>query len=525
MNYSELEIKKNDLMCEEQPKVSGIAPQQLQKIPNKPTSLLFNKKSQKLIFKPFKHRYSDTGPNRHYTPAVQEWLNSIYTFNKNTIKSIPTADKNIMRLLKTYSNMEFSLKDIKTKYIPVRFKLLSANKTFVGLSSFKHTNEALIITYHVYNPRIMSLSNKLKQVHKSLYYPAKKVNMSVSKDRSGKSIINFDRPFTLGEYLNLPNHYEEWYFAYLLYFVNKLNRYYNNINTWYETLTSLIDKNILKDNEKDLFFNKIANLYTFNYPSYKFYMDKCYWKYTKNLYKHRLLFKLNKVKYNNVFLENLRGLVKNMYNKTIEFNIVNLKKMHLNSDIFTQAVALKLRNRDNKLYKVLKSSLRKLKLQNVNRVRRLKKGKSNKYIVNQIRNDNINSMFTARGYNVKDSLNNLLLEYFPWRDNLKINIASGSNSTISREISLDDYVFSALKHRKMAGIRVEAKGRLTRRFTASRSVFKLKWIGGLKNVDSSFRGLSTIMLRGHVKSNIQYSLLNSKNRNGAFGVKGWVSNK
>jgi hypothetical protein len=39
-------------------------------------------------------------------------------------------------------------------------------------------------------------------------------------------------------------------------------------------------------------------------------------------------------------------------------------------------------------------------------------------------------------------------------------------------------------------------------------------------VDSSFKGLSAIMLRGHVKSNVQYSLLNSKNRNGAFGVKG-----
>jgi hypothetical protein len=77
----------------------------------------------------------------------------------------------------------------------------------------------------------------------------------------------------------------------------------------------------------------------------------------------------------------------------------------------------------------------------------------------------------------------------------------------------------------MRGIRVEAKGRITRRFTASRSVFKIKWKGGLKNVDSSFKGLSTIMLRGHVKSNVQYSFMSSKNRNGAFGVKGWVSSK
>jgi hypothetical protein len=78
---------------------------------------------------------------------------------------------------------------------------------------------------------------------------------------------------------------------------------------------------------------------------------------------------------------------------------------------------------------------------------------------------------------------------------------------------------------KLRGIRVEAKGRLTRRARASRSVFKMKWKGGLKNVDSSFRGLSTVMLRGHVKSNVQYSLVNTKNRKGAFGVKGWVSNK
>jgi hypothetical protein len=31
------------------------------------------------------------------------------------------------------------------------------------------------------------------------------------------------------------------------------------------------------------------------------------------------------------------------------------------------------------------------------------------------------------------------------------------------------------------------------------------------------------MLRGYVKSNLQYSLINSKTRNGTFGLKGWVS--
>jgi hypothetical protein len=53
----------------------------------------------------------------------------------------------------------------------------------------------------------------------------------------------------------------------------------------------------------------------------------------------------------------------------------------------------------------------------------------------------------------------------------------------------------------------------------------MKWKGGLKNVDSTFRGFPAIMLRGHVKSNVQYTIINSKTRNGAYGVKGWVSSR
>ena len=105
---------------------------------------------------------------------------------------------------------------------------------------------------------------------------------------------------------------------------------------------------------------------------------------------------------------------------------------------------------------------------------------------------------------------------------IKINVKKRPYK-IKRSVSLENYVLKTLKHINLRGIRVEAKGRLTRRFTASRSVLKRKWKGGLKNVDSSFRGLSTIMLRGIVKSNLQYSTISSKNRNGAYGVKGWVS--
>jgi hypothetical protein len=195
--------------------------------------------------------------------------------------------------------------------------------------------------------------------------------------------------------------------------------------------------------------------------------------------------------------------------------------MHLNSDIYTQAVSLKLKNRDNKLYRVLKASLRKIKLPVIKKIDEIqKKPNRDEFLVNIIRNNTISTMLKKIIKNKKnhDSLNKLLLKFYPLADNLKLNVIKKPFNII-RSFSLEDYVLRSLKHLNLRGIRVEAKGRLTRRFTASRSVSKMRCKGGLKNVDSSFRGLSTIMLRGIVKSNLQYSTINSKNRNGAFGIK------
>jgi len=272
--------------------------------------------------------------------------------------------------------------------------------------------------------------------------------------------------------------------------------------------------------------NGITNL---NYPLYYDYILKTENHYLSKYNMYGLLLRLNKIKFNDTFLSKLIYLVNKIYKKKIEFNIVNLKKMHLNSDIYTQAVSLKLRNKDNRLYRILKASLRKVKLPVIRRVsEKQNKPNKNEFLVNKIRNNIISFMFRDDN---KDPLNNLLLYFYPSADNIKVKRLSSlgiaahkekqnEETKVFRTISLASYVRGWLKHMKLRGIRIEAKGRLTRRATASRSVFKMKLKGGLKNVDSSFRGLSTIMLRGHAKSNVQYSLLNSKNRNGAFGLKG-----
>ena len=89
--------------------------------------------------------------------------------------------------------------------------------------------------------------------------------------------------------------------------------------------------------------------------------------------------------------------------------------------------------------------------------------------------------------------------------------------------SLRKSIIRKLKYRNVTGFRVEARGRLTKRYTASRSVLRLKYKGNLLNIDSSIKGLSSVFLKGNLKSNVQYTKLVSKSRIGSFGIKGWIS--
>ena len=227
------------------------------------TSILIGKLKNNFIFKPSRHIKNDTGPSKHFTPASQEWMNSIYSFNNNYVKSLPTADKNIEKLIKSYFNLNFkfmskTLKAYKIKkQLDTRYARLSAKKIFVGKGDIKHTGSTVTVTFNVYNTDSFANIRSLKYIHKNLYYPNISLDGKITVDKEGKETITFNRPFTYPEYLTLSNHYDEWYFSYLLYFVNKLNLYYSNINTWYKTLNELRDKNVLNDTETYLSFNKI----------------------------------------------------------------------------------------------------------------------------------------------------------------------------------------------------------------------------------------------------------------------------
>src|ERR1700728_4005677 len=175
---------------------------------------------------------------------------------------------------------------------------------------------------------------------------------------------------------------------------------------------------------------------------YKKLIKKSLDKYLLHKYYQQLVF-INKSKFNYNYLQFLKKYIEKIYNKNVEFNLVNLRRFYLN----TLKRKVKVRNKKNIFYQSI-----------------LNKLNNKKY--------------------------------------------------------LEEVVLRNIKYKHVTGFRLETRGRLTRRYTASRSVSKLRYKGNLLNIDSSYRGLSSVLLKGNQKSNLQHTKLKSKTRIGSFGIKG-----
>ena len=81
--------------------------------------------------------------------------------------------------------------------------------------------------------------------------------------------------------------------------------------------------------------------------------------------------------------------------------------MHLNSHIYTQIVSLKLRNRDNKLYRILKASLRKVKIEECSPTKRYSRKPE---IFYKLKNNLISCMFNRKK---SESFTSLVFYCFP----------------------------------------------------------------------------------------------------------------
>jgi hypothetical protein len=195
-------------------------------------------------------------------------------------------------------------------------------------------------------------------------------------------------------------------------------------------------------------------------------------------------------KYTNNSLLPLKKIIKNIYNKKLKINIVNLKHIYLDSNIFAEAITQKLKDRKKRILRVLKMSLNLTKKPQYKKYLKYKKN-SSLLLDKNLKND-INLFFKNVG-----PLNNKYLIFKPSNNKIRL-------------------LLYHMKHKIINGIRLQGTGRLTRRLTASRSISKVKYIGSLKNTNSYN---NAFMSRGFIKSNLQYTNINNNNRNGAFGVK------
>ena len=209
------------------------------------------------------------------------------------------------------------------------------------------------------------------------------------------------------------------------------------------------------------------------------YITKFYKKFIKKslrklklYFYYRQLIYINRSKYNYTYLQYLNKYLYKLYNKNIEYNLINLKRFYLHSDILSESLKLKLNQNRKRILRKLKTIWKKIKTRN-------------------------NKIFIVKK---------------PLKKELDLKKSSLKNNVINN-----------LKYKYITGFRLEARGRLTRRYTASRSILKTQYKGNLLNVDSSYKGLSSVLLKSNLKSNLQYTKLKSKSRIGSFGIKGWVS--
>ena len=388
--------------------------------------LYYNKKIEKQKIDPQEKH------NKHYPSAVREWNNSIYVFNKNAINLIPQATELVNKLIKSYFNL-YNLKlerKIRSNRLLGRLRKLSSNKIYVSNGEFKHTNNKVVITLYLFNRQKFNID---KKIQKGFY----------------KAWLNQD-------VLN-----SRW----LLIQAKAIQ----SIKKWNNKKLVLID--IMESYTKNKQILDYKGLSKYIIFFYKKLIKKSLDKYLLHKYYQQLVF-INKSKFNYNYLQFLKKYIEKIYNKNVEFNLVNLRRFYLNSDILSESITIKIRKNRRKLLKYLNTLKRKVKVRN-------KKNIFYQSILNK--------------------LNNVDKKY------------------------LEEVVLRNIKYKHVTGFRLETRGRLTRRYTASRSVSKLRYKGNLLNIDSSYRGLSSVLLKGNQKSNLQHTKLKSKTRIGSFGIKGWIS--
>lgn len=181
------------------------------------------------------------------------------------------------------------------------------------------------------------------------------------------------------------------------------------------------------------------------------------------------------------------------YNKDVVIRVIRLRYLQQSSDILAKFLAVSLAKRGSNPLRTLRIALQKIRIPKI-------KSFDNRNFYGTSLLENLISLKNVSSLNV---------------DNLK-------KMESINELLLNEVLVSTM-HKAIVGLRIQIAGRLNRRAIAARAVSKTGQVGSLKNIDSSIKGLSRGLLRGHLRPNIEQASFNGKTRNGAFNVRVLIS--
>lgn len=363
------------------------------------------------------------------------------------------------KIIKSYFNLHLKNKFLHLKRMSLKRRNSLLRRIYVSNIEIKHTNNKAIITLYVINTQKNTLRERYKK--SKLFY--RDIKMEIGMMYENISLFIKDRFTFKGSKISE--------------FKSELNKIVNSFDAY---INKYVKQNI---------FNKLKFIKKINI-----------------IRKYTYAYKLDRFKFQEIyFLYKLNNLLTKILNKKIEYNIINLKSLTYNSDIFTKALALKLRKRKFNVLRGINSIINRAKFPKVNTV--IERADLSKYkdlylVQNKYKDPHLLSNldasaadiggfgFTAKGATASVSTGDFfkfLKNMYNLQDkDLKLHTLRLTTTDLSNPsynlIAIDNKLknrvktsmFNSIRYKNMGGIRLEIRGRLTRRYRADRALYKLK---------------------------------------------------
>ena len=140
------------------------------------------KKNPKII--PLNNQIGDLGVGKYLPSYSKEWNNIIYSYNKNTLKNIPSNTLNVNKIIQSYFNLYFKNQKFigSKKFVLLKRRRNFLRRIYVSNAEIKHTNNKAIIT-------LFNVNREKKILQKNSWHPSAKKKHFIKQLLMAKHII------------------------------------------------------------------------------------------------------------------------------------------------------------------------------------------------------------------------------------------------------------------------------------------------------------------------------------------------